>query len=102
MSTSTTDKTVTCSDCGSARKVRLTTSPFGATIDWLEDGQPHNIVSFRHRLDDNYGWQCLCGNNDLMTPQEALGFANPAAPTTKELADIVADLKVFAPKFRVD
>ena len=102
MSSTTATRKVTCHDCQSSRVVSLTTSVFVTTIDWQEDGQSHNIISFRHRLDGNLGWQCRCGNNDLLTPQEALGFSNPAAPTTQELADIVANLKVYPPRFTVE
>lgn len=92
---------VTCGQCGAERKVKLAKAPLGTQIDWLEDGTNHDIVSFRERLDGQYGWQCLCGNNDLMTVQERTSISNPAVPKAKEIDEIVKSLKVQKPKFNL-
>ena len=57
------------------------------------------IISGRFRLDNNWGWQCLCQNNDIMTEQEKRMIADPANPKPKELSDIIKDLKPQKPKF---
>ena len=74
--------------------VRLFKTPAGARIDWLEQEQPseYTIISFRERLDEQFGWQCLCGNNSLMTKQERDHIENPASPKPREIADIVRNL----------
>jgi hypothetical protein len=58
-------------------------------------------VSGRERLDQEMGWQCLCGNNDLMTEQEKRTFTNPAAPTPQQINDVVQNLRVYKPKFNM-
>lgn len=92
---------VTCGVCGGERKVKIHTSPLGAQIDWLEDDQSHKIISFRERLDGEWGFQCLCGNNDLMTDQESKTFRNPAEPKPQEIKEIVSNLVVQKPNFNV-
>lgn len=92
---------ITCGDCGATRIVQIIATPVGERVDWLEekyDG-PQQIISGRPRLDGQWGWQCLCGNNDLMTKQEINSMENQAAPTPKELNEIVANLQVQKSKF---
>lgn len=90
---------VSCLECDAKRTVKLDENPFGTKIDWLEDGKPHQIVSFRQRLDNNYGWQCLCGNNDLLTDQEQDTFDNPVTPKAQEIDEIVKNLSIQEPRF---
>lgn len=73
----------------------------GKRIDWLENAENanHPIVSGRERLDGNWGFQCKCGNNDLMTIQEARTFSNPASPKPQEINEIVKKLQPEKPKF---
>lgn len=92
---------VTCDECGADRQVKLAKGPLGVQIDWMEDGGDHQIVSFRERLDSQYGWQCVCGNNDLMTAQEHQVISNKAAPRPQEIKDIVDNLIIQTPKFKV-
>ena len=65
----------------------------------MDDGTDHKIASFRERIDGYYGWQCLCGNNSLMTVQERNEIADPTSPKPQEVADIVKNL---APVYAVD
>lgn len=92
---------VRCTECSAERTVKLAKGPLGTQIDWMEDGEDHKIVSFRERLDSQYGWQCACGNNDLMTAQEKQNIENYAAPKPKEISEIVNNLIVQKPKFEV-
>lgn len=71
-------------------------------IDWLDnlpDPQVVKIISGRKRLDDQFGWQCICGQNDLMTEQELEHIENKAAPKPKEIAGIMNNLKPQKSKF---
>ncbi len=63
--------------------------------------EPARIVSGRERLDGQFGFQCVCGNNDLLTTQEANTFSNPVAPKPQELEDIVKNLVADKPKFQM-
>lgn len=92
---------VTCDNCDSKRVVRLAQSALGTRIDWMEDGEPQNIVSFRERIDGQFGWQCKCGNNDLMTAQEKAEIEDQTAPKPKEVKQILDNLKVQKPRFTV-
>lgn len=75
----------------------------GERIDWMETpgNANHPIMSGRKRLDNEWGWQCACGNNTLMTKQESAHFTNPAAPTPKEISEIVANLKTERNTFKM-
>ncbi len=76
----------------------------GQRIDWLEDkfnpGETF-IISARERLDGNWGFQCTCGADDLMTKQEKKNFSNPQAPSPKEIGEVVSNLKVQRPLFNL-
>lgn len=52
------------------------------------------IVSGRYRLDNNWGWQCLCGNNNLLTEQEAKEITNKVNPDPNEINRIVQNIKL--------
>lgn len=83
---------IECLNCGGERKIKMHSSPVGARIDWMEDGADHKIVSFRPRLDGEWGWQCKCGNDTLMTQQERQEMSNPTQPTPQEIDEIVKNL----------
>lgn len=94
---------VICKSCNSFRIVSVIRSATHITIDWLEKeyGIDHKIVSGRLRLDGQLGWQCICGNNDLLTTQEARAFVNPSAPSPQELSEVVKNLIPDQPKFEL-
>lgn len=94
---------VICGKCGGSRVIEVHPSPMGERIDWMEDKQPEpfTIISGRKRLDGQWGFQCVCGENDLMTAQEVEHFDNPAAPTPQEINDVVKKLIVDKPKFKM-
>ena len=87
---------IKCRKCNAERPIRIIRDDI---IDWLEDGRDHKIVSARKRLDGQWGFQCLCGNNDIMTKQESRAISNPATPKSEEITTIVNNLKIQAPKF---
>lgn len=94
---------VTCSKCKADRVVDITKSPAGEFIDWLEDRQPDSkIISARPRLDGSWGFQCSCGANDIMTEQEKRVIGNPQAPKAQEIDEIVRNLKMQKPLFRME
>ncbi len=94
---------ISCLKCKAERRIKVTQTQLGRQIDWLEKEapKPDRIISGRERLDGQFGFQCLCGNNDLLTTQEASTFSNPAAPKPQELEDIVKNLVTDKPKFRM-
>lgn len=74
-------------------------------IDWLDNNPDPNqakIVSGRKRLDGLWGWECMCGNNDILTNQERRMMSNPAAPDPKTVIEISKNVKVQAPKFAME
>ena len=97
--------TITCKKCGASRDIRLFTSSQGEVIDWLDNNPDPNqvkIVSGRKRLDGLWGWECMCGNNDILTNQERRMMSNPAAPDPKTVIEISKNVKVQAPKFAME
>ena len=94
---------VICLQCNGSRLVEIHQTQMGRRIDWLEEKQPgpFTIISGRERLDGEFGFQCTCGANDLLTSQEKAGFSNPASPSPKEINEIVSNLKPDRPKFRL-
>lgn len=94
--------TVTCKQCGASRNIRLFQSSQGEIIDWLDnnpDPQVVKIISGRKRLDGLWGWECVCGNNDILTSQEKTMLTNPASPDPKSVVEITKNTQVQAPMF---
>lgn len=58
-----------------------------------------NIISGRYRLDMQWGWQCICQNNDIMTKQELEMIADTANPKPQELSSIIKNLQPQKPMF---
>ena len=67
-------------------------------IDWAETDR---VISARKRLDGNWGFQCLCGNNDLETQQERRMIKDLGNPMPQELSDIVNNLSTQKSKFKM-
>lgn len=59
------------------------------------------IISGRYRLDMNWGWQCVCGNNDLVTKQEQKEISNLQAPDPKDISKVLKDLIPDKPRFEM-
>lgn len=78
---------VICQKCKGLSLIQINSD----NIEWQDVSQ---VISGRKRLDGNWGWQCLCGNNSIMTEQEKRNISNPAQPTAQELGTIINNLKV--------
>lgn len=78
---------VICQKCQGSSQIEINHE----AIRWLD---VKFIISGRKRLDGNWGWQCLCGNNSIMTKQEKRNIANPAQPTAQELDSILKNIEV--------
>lgn len=92
-------------NCKSKRQVNIITSEGRELIDWLDnnpDPQVVRIVSGRKRLDDNWGWQCICGNDDIMTDQENSYLTNKQEPSPIDLAELIKNLSPQKPKFAME
>lgn len=50
------------------------------------------IISARFRLDGQWGWQCICGNNNLLTEQEDRYIENKQCPDPKQINQIIKNL----------
>lgn len=86
---------ITCTKCKESRVVGFT----GNRIDWLDNKIDEKIISGRKRLDGEWGWECLCGNRDILTKQEQSYLINSNGET---LSDITEKLKVQKPKFAME
>lgn len=51
------------------------------------------IISARFRLDNNWGFQCICGNNNLLTEQEDSYIEDKQTPDPKQISDVIKNLK---------
>lgn len=89
---------VVCLQCKNKDKITIFEARL---IDWSASTCNH-IVSGRKRLDQQWGWQCACGNNDLMTQQEVESLTNKQEPDPKEISAILAALKPDKPRFVMD
>lgn len=58
-----------------------------------------NIISGRYRLDMQWGWQCKCGNNDIITKQEGREISNLQSPDPADISKVLKSLIPDKPKF---
>ena len=84
---------VTCLKCGEKREVGIIPTVTGDRVDWLENDPNERIVSGRQRLDGQWGWECLCGNNSIMSTQERETFTNKVNPDPQEIKQVVDNLR---------
>lgn len=84
---------VICANCKRSDEVGL----IGETLIW--EGNKH-IISGRHRLDGEWGFQCgACGNDDLLTDQEKEEIADLQSPDPKDIEKVVSGLRPQKPRF---
>lgn len=50
------------------------------------------IISARYRLDGQWGFQCICGQNSLLTEQEDKYIENKQTPDPKQINEIIKNL----------
>lgn len=86
---------ITCHDCQNSDTISINEG----NIIW---GKNTFIISGRRRLDNQWGWQCFCGNNDLMTRQEVKYITNKQNPDPQEIKQILNNLKPDKPKFLME
>lgn len=65
-------------------------------VFWVDTDR---VISARKRLDNEWGFQCSCGNNDIMTQQESRMIANQANPKPEEITDIMKNLIIEKSNF---
>lgn len=95
---------ITCKKCSSSREVGIVRGALNDIVDWLDnnpDPQLVKIISARKRFDGQFGWECICGNNDLWTNQETKFIRNKVNPDPQEISQVVKNLKPVASKFRM-
>lgn len=95
---------VQCKKCKSARQVGIVEGSGHDLIDWLDNNpnpQVTKIISGRKRLDGNWGWQCVCGNNDLLTQQEVKEIKNKTDPDPVDISRVIKGLIPQKPQFEM-
>jgi hypothetical protein len=80
---------VICSKCNGESVIKIDEQ--NKLIDWKKIG---SVISGRYRLDTQWGWQCYCGNNTIMSDQERKSIADYRQPTIKEVNDITKNLVI--------
>lgn len=79
---------VTCKKCKGHSIVVISNDN---RIYWKKIG---SVISGRFRLDGQWGWQCSCGINELMSQQESKEIADPVNPDPMDIEKIIKNLKV--------
>lgn len=77
---------VTCLKCKGSNVVPIADD---RSVMWKNDDR---IISARFRLDNQWGFQCICGNSSLFTKQEDENIDNKQSPEPKQISDIVKNL----------
>lgn len=79
---------VICTNCGKSDDIGLDSSN---TVYW---GKNTFIISARQRTDGQWGFQCLCGQNNLVSEQEETSISDMSNPSVQELEIIMNNLVV--------
>lgn len=58
--------------------------------DW-GNSKANNIISFRHRLDDKFGFECICGNYSILAKAEA-GILIGEKPSKEDIKEVITRL----------
>lgn len=77
---------VTCLHCKKSDTVTITDQNI---IMWADN---EHIVSGRKRLDNKWGWQCICGNTSILTEQEDTFITNKQHPDPLQIEQIARNL----------
>lgn len=77
---------VTCLKCKGSNVVPIADD---RSVMWKNADR---IISARFRLDNQWGFQCICGNSNLLTKQEDEQIDNKQSPDPKQITDIVKNL----------
>lgn len=87
---------ITCKNCKQSDIIQI---DHDSIIVW---GKNTYIISGRKRLDMQWGWQCFCGNNDLLSKQEKRVITDKADPDPQEISQILANIEPQKPKFAME
>ncbi len=87
---------VTCKKCKQSDIIQIEQD---TNIIW---GRNTYIISGRKRLDMQWGWQCMCGNNDLLSDQEERVITDKVNPDTQEVNQILKNLEPQNARFVMD
>lgn len=88
---------VTCLKCKKSDTISIVDERH---VDW-NHSTSNNIISARKRLDNEFGFQCRCGNDDILSQQEKRNITDKENPDPQEVAEIVRNLKPQKSKFQV-
>lgn len=91
---------VTCKKCGESDVVTMDTRL--NRPEAYDKMMNTNITSFRYRADEKYGWECICGNYDLLAKQEYGNFTNLVSGSPMRLSEIAQMLKEPKVKFAME
>ena len=96
---------VTCLHCKSKRQIGIIQVDGRELIDWLDnDPNPETakIISGRKRLDNEYGWQCICGNDTILSKQEQEVIHDKANPDPQDILTVTNNLIPEKPTFKME
>jgi len=60
-------------------------------VDWSKSEHPP-IISARFRLDSKWGFECICGNSNILADEEK-GIITGKKPSRKDINEVVDKLK---------
>lgn len=87
---------ITCKNCKQSDVLEIVED---TNILWQNNTY---IISGRRRLDMQWGWQCFCGNNDILTDQEERMITDKENPDPLEINEVIKNLEPQETKFAMD
>lgn len=81
---------VTCEACGGSSLVELIENALNKFIAYQKTGE---VISARPRLDGYWGFQCICGNNSLLSEQENRLIKDKVNPSPKDIQAVMKSLE---------
>jgi len=84
---------VVCLKCDGSSRVDIDDMD---RVFWIDTNE---VISARKRLDSQWGFECLCGNNDIVTRQEAREIKNLQSPAAEDIEAIIQSIKPDKPRF---
>lgn len=91
---------ITCLDC--KREEIITTVVYGEQhiVTDYEGKMKTNLKAFRWRPDLKWGFECICGSDDRLAPQEERDFDKLVDGDAAGIAKVIENLKDPKPKFK--
>lgn len=84
---------VTCLKCGKYDVAEILEDAENPKI-FFKSGMATNFLAGRWRGDRNWGFECLCGNDNRLGASEVEFFDQLVKGTPKQVADIKASLEI--------